>query len=214
MLTRHSVQKLASKRLIDDISVLAVECRLISRLPFIFQSDAVFELDDDETLRLAGESEYSASERRRIKEKLAVLEGSKAELRRLNVHHSPACPSSSPYEDTITEDSTQTLNEVEVEDIDSGKMTADQTQDGQVDAETHVDSSHNNVPPESYHPDDIGYGLSPQDAVDYLPNTCTPVRKKKKKNKKERVADDRQCGQRLDLGDFTHQSSHLPGDID
>lgn len=194
--------------------MLAVECHLISRLPSIFQSDAVFGLDDEETLRLAAESEYSASKRRRIQEKLAVLEGSKAELRKLNVHHSPAYPSSNPYEDTIAEDSTHSLNKVGVENIDSGKLAAAQLQHGQVDAETRVDSSHNDVPRESYHPDDIGYGFSPQETVDYLWNTCTPAKKKKKKSNKERVADDRQCEQGLDLGDFTHQSSHLLGDID
>ncbi|KID86263.1 interferon-induced GTP-binding protein Mx [Metarhizium guizhouense ARSEF 977] len=154
-----------------------------------YKSDAVFGLDDDETLRLAGESEYSASERRRIKEKLAVLEGSKAELRKLNVHHSPAYPSSNPYEDTITEDSTQSLNKVEVENIDSGKMAAAQTQDGQVDAETHVASRYIEVPSESHHSDNIECGSIPQDTVDQFWNTFMTREKKKKKKNQSRVVD-------------------------
>ncbi|EFY94148.1 dynamin family protein [Metarhizium robertsii ARSEF 23] len=161
-----------------------------------YKSDAVFGLDDEETLRLAGESEYSTSERRRIKEKLAVLEGSKAELRRLNVHHSPACPSSSPYEDKITEDSTQTINEVEVEDRDSGKMTADQTQDGQVETETHVDSVQNDVSSGRYHSETIDLSFQ-QDIVDDFECAPSRVKKYKKKKKKNSVADD---GQRDNVG--------------
>lgn len=171
--------------------MLAVECRLISRLPSIFQSDAVFGLDDEETLRLAAESEYSASERRRIQEKLAVLEGSKAELRKLNVHPSPAYPSSNLYEDTITEDSTQSLNKVDVENIDSGKMAAAETQGGQVDADTHVASRDIEVPSESHHSDNIKCGSFAQDTEDQFWNTFTTreTNKKKKKKNESRVVD-------------------------
>lgn len=172
--------------------MLAVECHLISRLPSIFQSDAVFGLNDEETLRLAGESEYSASERRRIQEKLTVLEGSKAELRRLNVHHSPACTSSSPYEDKITEDSTQTINEVEVEDRDSGKMIADQTQDGQVETETHVDSVQNDVSSGSYHSETIDLSFQQDIVDDFEYASSKAIKAKKKKKKKNSVADDGQ----------------------
>ncbi|KAF5127110.1 Interferon-induced GTP-binding protein Mx1 [Metarhizium anisopliae] len=149
-----------------------------------YKSDAVFGLDDEETLRLAVESEYSASERRRIQEKLAVLEGSKAELRKLNVHHSPAYPSSNPCEDTMTEDSTQSLNKVEVENIDWGKMAAAETQDGQVDAETHVASRYIEVPSESHHSDNIKCGSLPQDTEDQFWNTFITREDKKKKKKK------------------------------
>ncbi|KAH0592650.1 hypothetical protein MHUMG1_09642 [Metarhizium humberi] len=169
-----------------------------------YKSDAVFGLDDEETLRLAAESEYSASERRRIQEKLAVLEGSKAELRKLNVHPSPAYPSSNLYEDTITENSTQSLNKVDVENIDSGKMAAAETQGGQVDADTHVASRDIEVPSESHHSDNIEFGSFPQGTEDQFWNTSTPIgTKKKTKKNQSRVVDGGPWQQRPNLVDWT-----------
>ncbi|KID61359.1 interferon-induced GTP-binding protein Mx, partial [Metarhizium hybridum] len=169
-----------------------------------YKSDAVFGLDDEETLRLAAESEYSASERRRIQEKLAVLEGSKAELRKLNVHPSPAYPSSNLYEDTITEDSTQSLNKVDVENIDSGKMAAAETQGGQVDAESPVASRDIEVPSEGHHSDNIEFGSFPQGTEDQFWNTPMPIgTKKKTKKNQSRVVDAGPWQQRPNLVDWT-----------
>lgn len=76
--------KVALKQVIDDISVLAVEKRLVQRLPFLFTPKTVMNMEDDDIRRIAAESEKSASERERTVERLCVLETGLRELSRLN----------------------------------------------------------------------------------------------------------------------------------
>ncbi|KAM3500282.1 hypothetical protein MY10362_006537 [Beauveria mimosiformis] len=78
--------KLASKKFIDDISVLAVERCLISRLPALFPSETMLDLRDDEIAHIATESDAMMLERIRYNEKLVTLEGAKDDLKQLDIH--------------------------------------------------------------------------------------------------------------------------------
>ncbi|KAJ2979473.1 hypothetical protein NQ176_g3234 [Zarea fungicola] len=78
--------KLASKKFIDDVSVLAVERCLINKLPSLFPAETILDLRDDEIAHIAIESDALSLERNRYREKLAILENAKGELNRLDIH--------------------------------------------------------------------------------------------------------------------------------
>ncbi|KAG5993869.1 hypothetical protein E4U43_003379 [Claviceps pusilla] len=75
--------KVAMKKFIDDISVLAVERCLINKLPHLFRAESVLDLKDEEVARVAGETAEAAAERDRCSEKLAILEDGRRDLIRL-----------------------------------------------------------------------------------------------------------------------------------
>lgn len=81
--------QVALKKFVDDVSVLAVEQCLVSKLPTLFQSDIVFDLEDREIARLAADSDDAKLERSRLSEKLSVLEEGKTRLLRLDAHRPP-----------------------------------------------------------------------------------------------------------------------------
>jgi hypothetical protein len=81
--------QVALKKLVDDVSILAVERCLIQKLPDLLSPDVVYVLTDVEVQRIAGESSESAAERVRTTHKLQVLESGMAELQRLK-QHSPS----------------------------------------------------------------------------------------------------------------------------
>ncbi|KAL1953240.1 hypothetical protein VTO42DRAFT_3355 [Malbranchea cinnamomea] len=78
--------KVALKKVVDDVSVLAVEQCLIKPLPSLFTPEIVFNLKDDVVRRIAGESEESIIERERLTDRLRVLETGLQQLSRLSNH--------------------------------------------------------------------------------------------------------------------------------
>ncbi|XWW94493.1 hypothetical protein V2A60_002436 [Cordyceps javanica] len=78
--------KLARKKFIDDISVLAVERCLINKLPFLFPSETILDLQDDELDHIATESYALSLERTRYTEKLVILGDAKSDLEKLDIH--------------------------------------------------------------------------------------------------------------------------------
>ncbi|KAF3492327.1 uncharacterized protein GIQ15_01844 [Arthroderma uncinatum] len=80
--------KVALKRMIDDVSVLAIEACLMNQLPGLFSPKTACSLPDDAVRRIAAESPRSIEERMRLKEALAVLETGYQHLSRLNTYPS------------------------------------------------------------------------------------------------------------------------------
>ena len=83
--------KVARKKVVDDISVLAVEECLIQQLPTLFMPETVFNMDDDIIRTIAAESEESVAERERCNVRLRVLETGLRDLSRLNNHTMKPC---------------------------------------------------------------------------------------------------------------------------
>ncbi|KAJ3536938.1 hypothetical protein NM208_g6513 [Fusarium decemcellulare] len=71
--TRHILQ-VAVSRFIDDISNLAIEDCLISKLPTLFRSNNVLEMSSEDISRLAGETRESSLERKRLEAKRGILQ--------------------------------------------------------------------------------------------------------------------------------------------
>lgn len=82
--------QVALKKIIDDISILAIERCLIQKLPDLLSPDVVCDLTDEEVHRIAGESNESAAERVRVLQKLQVLETGMVELTRHKKHNPSA----------------------------------------------------------------------------------------------------------------------------
>ncbi len=78
---------MALKRVIDDISDLAIEQSLIRKLPSLFPPDKAQGLEDSDIQSLAEESEEAVSDRARLRRKLEVLETGLRDLKRLDKHH-------------------------------------------------------------------------------------------------------------------------------
>ncbi|KAF2664671.1 hypothetical protein BT63DRAFT_464767 [Microthyrium microscopicum] len=78
--------KVALKRFVDDVSVLAIEHCLIGQLSSLFEAMIVYEMEEEDVARLAGESKETAVERGRCAEQLTVLEGGLKDLKRLDKH--------------------------------------------------------------------------------------------------------------------------------
>ncbi|KAF2753117.1 hypothetical protein EJ05DRAFT_445395 [Pseudovirgaria hyperparasitica] len=75
--------KVALKKVVDDISVLAIEACLVQRLPELFAPATVFDIDDTTVRTIASENEESVTERVRCSEKLNILEEGMVELKKL-----------------------------------------------------------------------------------------------------------------------------------
>ncbi|PVH98723.1 dynamin family protein [Periconia macrospinosa] len=91
--------KVALKKVIDDISVLAVEACLMIPLPTLFAPEMVLDIGEEEVAAIAAEEEHSAEERARSTEKLRVLENGLRELKTMQEYSSALTdqPSAIPY---------------------------------------------------------------------------------------------------------------------
>ncbi|KAG6260087.1 hypothetical protein E4U49_005278 [Claviceps purpurea] len=75
--------EVAMNKFIDDVSVLAVEQCLVSKLPDLFPDDILFDFKDEEIARLAGETDAASKQREKFNQKLAVLEDGRRDLMNL-----------------------------------------------------------------------------------------------------------------------------------
>ncbi|KAH7324698.1 P-loop containing nucleoside triphosphate hydrolase protein [Stachybotrys elegans] len=75
--------KVALARFIDDVSNIAIEGCLISKLPDLLTPNMIFDLDLEEVERLVGESPETAKERSQVREKLSILQDGLRKLQRL-----------------------------------------------------------------------------------------------------------------------------------
>ncbi|KAG6118852.1 hypothetical protein E4U13_008227 [Claviceps humidiphila] len=75
--------EVAMNKFIDDVSVLAVEQCLVSKLPDLFPDEILFDFKDEEIARLAGETEAASKQRVLFNQKLAVLEDGRRDLMNL-----------------------------------------------------------------------------------------------------------------------------------
>ncbi|CAH0046486.1 unnamed protein product [Clonostachys solani] len=82
--TMEAYYKVALKKFVDDVSVLAIEQCLVQKLPSIFSSDFICDLTDEQVGRLAGESADLSIERSRMTEKRKLLQEGLAQLGSLN----------------------------------------------------------------------------------------------------------------------------------
>jgi hypothetical protein len=73
-------------RFIDDVSVLAIEDCLISKLSSLFRSGYVAEMSDKDLFLLAGETEESRSKREHLEAKRGILEKGLQDLKSLYKH--------------------------------------------------------------------------------------------------------------------------------
>jgi GTP-binding protein EngB required for normal cell division len=76
--------KVAVDRFIDDVSVLAIEVCLITKLSSLFRSGDVVEMSDEELYLLAGETQESGAKRKRLEVKQRVLEKGLQDLKSLS----------------------------------------------------------------------------------------------------------------------------------
>lgn len=97
--------QVAVSRFIDDVSVLAVEDCLISKLSTLFRSSNVLEMSGEDMSRLAGETQESSIERKRLEAKRGILETGLQGLKSLHKRRNAINP---PKQDQVaSEDSEQ-----------------------------------------------------------------------------------------------------------
>lgn len=76
--------QVAVNRFIDDMSVLAIEDCLISKVPTLFRSNNVSEMSDEDLSILAGETQESSRERHRLEAKRMTLTAGLQDLKSLH----------------------------------------------------------------------------------------------------------------------------------
>lgn len=98
--------QVAVNRFIDDMSILAIEDCLISKLPSLFKSGTVLAMSEEDISRLAGETSGSSLERKRLDAKHRILESGLQGLKSLRKRRNLANP---PKQNQVaSEDSEQT----------------------------------------------------------------------------------------------------------
>ncbi|KAF4960871.1 hypothetical protein FGADI_704 [Fusarium gaditjirri] len=117
--------KVAVNRFIDDVSVLAIEDCLINKLPSLFTPSSVVEMSDEELYLLAGETEKSSLERKRLELKREILERGLQDLKSLykrsTVVGHTAYRGSSPEDSENVSTITQSKSEKESPTSDRGR---------------------------------------------------------------------------------------------
>jgi hypothetical protein len=97
--------QVAVSRFIDDVSILAIEDCLISKLSTLFRSKNVLDMSAQDISRLAGETPESSLERKRLEEKRRILETGLQGLKSLHKRRNVVNP---PQQDQVaSEDSEQ-----------------------------------------------------------------------------------------------------------
>ncbi|KAI1359295.1 P-loop containing nucleoside triphosphate hydrolase protein [Xylaria arbuscula] len=81
--------KVALKTVIDDVSALAIEVCLVQEVPRLLTPEGICNLSDEEVHSIAGESLTSTSERKRLDEKLSVLQRGLTQLGRFKRDFQP-----------------------------------------------------------------------------------------------------------------------------
>lgn len=76
--------------MVDDISVLAIEARLIKQLPNLLSQETVWEIDEGTVATVTAEEETSSIERVRYIKKQEILENGLRELMRMQGHPTSA----------------------------------------------------------------------------------------------------------------------------
>lgn len=92
MLTGFRRFQVAVSRFIDDVSNLAIEDRLISKLSTLFRSSNVLEMSVEDVSILAGETQESSLERQRLETKRKILRTGLQSLKSLNKRRSTPSP--------------------------------------------------------------------------------------------------------------------------
>ncbi|KAJ0107643.1 P-loop containing nucleoside triphosphate hydrolase protein [Diaporthe amygdali] len=95
----------AVSRFIDDVSILAIEDCLISKLSTLFRSSNILKMSDQEVSHLAGETQESSLERRRLEEKRNILKTGLQSLKSLNKRRNILTPTE--QDQVASEDSDQ-----------------------------------------------------------------------------------------------------------
>jgi hypothetical protein len=84
--------QVAVSRFIDDVSTLAIEDCLISKLSTLFRSSNVLEMSSQDLSRLAGETRESSLERKRLETKRGILETGLQSLKSLHKRRNAVNP--------------------------------------------------------------------------------------------------------------------------
>lgn len=99
--------QVAVSRFIDDVSVLAIEDCLISKLSTLFKSSNVLEMSEQDISRLVGETPESAVERKRLEAKRGILETGLQGLKSLHKRRNAVDP---PSQDQVASENSEQLS--------------------------------------------------------------------------------------------------------
>ncbi|KAH7037042.1 P-loop containing nucleoside triphosphate hydrolase protein [Microdochium trichocladiopsis] len=180
--------EVAINRFIDDISVIAIEDCLVKKLSGLFKAKKVLAMTDEEISRLAGETEESVAERKRLEEKKHVLQQALRGLKTL-LQHGPINPRGERlYESSSIKPNK--LNEASIVSPKAESVASLPTPHSQSHVVESVEDNTKTTeapPPEGWQ---VGVPEPPRDAQSILDSTLSTIKKKKKEKKARQVIDD------------------------